>query len=97
MASLVMVGCVGGSTITPQLSLRVSQALEIARAWGLCTKNIKSFYENLQGLLTLHEYNADRIWNGDESGAQARRNEGGAVIAQKGARHVHSIVPDQRE
>ena len=80
----------------PELSLRVSQALETARARGLCAENIKSFYENLQSLLTLHQYSADRIWNCDESGAQAGRN-GGVVIARKGARRVHSIVPDQRE
>ena len=81
----------------PELTLRVSQALETARARGLCAANIQSFYENLQSLLTLHEYGADRIWNCDESGAQAGRNGGGVVIARKGARHVHSIVPDQRD
>ena len=81
----------------PELSLRVSQTLETARARGLCAENIKSFYDNLQSLLTLHQYSADRIWNCDESGAQAGRNGGGVVIARKGARHVHSIVPDQRE
>ena len=80
-----------------ELILRVSQALETARARGLCAQNVESFYENLQSLLTLHEYSVDRIWNCDESGAQVGRSGGGVVIAQKGARHVHSIVPDQRE
>lgn len=37
------------------------------------------------------------IWNCDESGAQAGRNGGAIVIARKGARRVHSIVPNQRE
>lgn len=81
----------------PELTLRVSQALETARARGLCAENVESFYKNLQTLLTLHEYSADRIWNCDESGAQAGRSGGGVVIARKGARHVHSLVPDQRE
>ena len=60
-----------------ELTLQVSQALETARARGLCAENIHSFYENLQSLMTLHEYGADRIWNCDESGAQAGRNGGG--------------------
>lgn len=64
----------------PELTLRVSQALETARARGLCAENIQSFYENLQSLLTLHEYGADMIWNCDESGAQDGRNSGGVVI-----------------
>lgn len=81
----------------PELTLRVSQALETARAKGLCAENIKSFYDNLGSLFTLHSYTPDRIWNCDESGAQAGRSGGGVVIARKGARHVHSIVPDQRE
>jgi hypothetical protein len=81
----------------PELTLRVSQALETARAKGLCAENIKSFYDNLESLCTLHSYTPDRIWNCDESGAQAGRSGGGVVIARRGARHVHSIVPDQRE
>ena len=81
----------------PELTLRVSQALETARARGLCAQNVESFYKNLQSLLTLHEYSADRIWNCNESGAQAGRSSGGVVIARKGARHVHSIMLDQRE
>ena len=81
----------------PELTLRVAQALETARARGLCAANIKSFYDNLESLCTLHNYSPDQIWNCDESGAQAGRNGGGVVIARRGARHVHSIVPDQRE
>jgi hypothetical protein len=45
----------------------------------------------------MHNYSPDRIWNCDESGAQARKNGGGIVIARTGARRVHSIVPDHRE
>jgi hypothetical protein len=55
----------------PELTLRVSQALEIARARGLCKDNVKSFYDNLQN------YSPDRIWNYDELGAQAGKNGGG--------------------
>ncbi len=72
------------------LTLRVSQALESARARGLCEENVRSFYENLQHLYSLHQYSLDRIWNCDQSGAQAGRNGGAIVIARRG--HVVFIV-----
>jgi hypothetical protein len=60
--------------------------LETARAKGLCKDNIKSFYDNLETLYSLHKYSPDRIWNCDESGTQAGKNGGGIVIARTGAR-----------
>jgi hypothetical protein len=80
----------------PELTLHASQVLETARARGLFEDNVKSFYDNLQTLYSMHNYSPDRIWNCDESGAQARKNRGGVVIARTGAHRVHSIVPDQR-
>jgi hypothetical protein len=79
----------------PELTLRVSQALEIARARSLCRDNVKIFYDNLETLYNLHQYTPDRIWNYDESGAQAGKNGGRVVIARTGACRVHSIVPKQ--
>ena len=81
----------------PELTLRVSQALEASRAKGLCKDNVQSFYDNLDHLYTLHKYPPERVWNCDESGVQAGRNGGGIVIARKGSRCVQSLVPDQRE
>ena len=81
----------------PKLSVRTSQALEVARAKGLCELNVRSFYHNLEALCNMNEYTHDRIWNCDETGAQAGKNGGGVIIARTGARHVHSIVLDQRE
>jgi hypothetical protein len=40
----------------PELLLRPSQALEVARASGLCEENVKSFYDNLKDLLMLQKY-----------------------------------------
>jgi hypothetical protein len=77
------------------LTLRESQALETARAKGLCEENVRSFYENLHSLYSAHNYTPDRIWNCDESGVQAGKN--GRGLVQTGTRRVHSIVPDQRE
>jgi hypothetical protein len=45
----------------------------------------------------MHNYSLDCIWNCDEFGVQARKNEGVVVIARTRAWLVHSIVPDQRE
>jgi hypothetical protein len=81
----------------PELSMRTSQALEVARARGMCELNVRSFYNNLEALYATNKYSPDRIWNCDESGAQAGKNGGGVIIARTGARRVHSIVPDQRE
>jgi hypothetical protein len=81
----------------PDLSFRKSQALETERARGLCKESIQSLYSNLELLYGNHHYEAHQIWNADESGAQAGRNEGGMVVAKIGSRNVHSIIPDQRE
>jgi hypothetical protein len=68
----------------PELTLQVSQALEIARARGLCKDNIKSFCDNLRALYDQHNYTPDRIWNCDESGAQAGKNGGGGCDCKDG-------------
>ena len=81
----------------PELSVRTSQALEVARAKGLCELNVRNFYNNLEALCAMNEYSLDRIWNCDEIGAQAGNNAGGVIIARTGARRIHSIVRDQRE
>jgi hypothetical protein len=43
------------------------------------------------------DYEPSHIWNCDESGAQAGRNGGGRVLAKRGVRSVHSIIPKERE
>ena len=80
-----------------QLSLRTMQGLEQARAYHLCEQNVRSFYVNLEEVYKAHSYTPDRIWNCDESGANASRSGNGLVIARKGCRNVHAIVPDERE
>ena len=60
----------------PELTLRVSQALEIAQARGLCKENVKSFYDNFQMLYNLHKYSLDRFWNCNKARAQAGKNRG---------------------
>ena len=79
----------------PELSLRTAQALDTARAKGLCKENVASFYDYLEKLYSMHGYSPDRVWNCDESGLQAGKNGGGLVIAKTEARRVRSLVPDQ--
>lgn len=81
----------------PDIVLRHSQGLDKSRARGLCKENVQSFYSNLSKLYDMHAYPPSRVWNCDESGCQAGRNGGCLVLARKGARSVHSIIPDQRE
>lgn len=81
----------------PNLSLRQSQGLEIARAKDLCAENIKSFYSNLSNLSDKEKYPPNRIWNCDETSTQAGRSGGGLVWAKKGTRSVHNLMPNERE
>jgi hypothetical protein len=59
---------------------------------------VQSFYENLNELYTLHMCPPEHsLWNCDETGTQVGRTSGGIVFACRDARHVYTIVPDQRE
>ena len=79
------------------LTLRHSKGLEFSRAKGLCPENVRSFYSNLEQLYSKENYLAERIWNSDETSAQAGRNGGGRVWAKKGSRFVHRVLPNERE
>jgi hypothetical protein len=80
----------------PNITLRSSQGLEIARARGLCPANVATLYGNLASLYAEHSYAPDHIWNSDETGAHAGRSGGGRVFARRGASNVHSIIPNER-
>jgi hypothetical protein len=58
---------------------------------------VQSFYDNLNELYTLHTYPLESICSCDEIGIQAGRTSRGIIIARRGARRVHTIVPEQRE
>jgi hypothetical protein len=82
----------------PQLILRSAQGLEVNRARNLCLENVQSFYHNLESLYTKHNYDANHVWNCDESGAQTGRNGGGTLVfARRGSKSVYNIIPDERE
>lgn len=52
---------------------------------------------NLQEVYKTNKYTPDKIWNGDESGANGSRSGNGLIIARKGCRNVHAIVLEERE
>ena len=81
----------------PQLVLRIPQALDVNRAKGLCPPMVAKFYENLQNIYMEQEFQPTYIWNVDESGANTSRNGVGKVLAAKGSRNVHTIIPNERE
>jgi len=80
-----------------ELSMRKPQDLELKRAQNLCAKSVGSFYDNLQKFYNSHNYEANHIWNCDESGVQAGKVGGGYVIAKKGSKEVHKVILDLRE
>ena len=81
----------------PEISLRMSQELAVARALSLCPETVASFYANLEYLYSTYNYLESHIWNCDESGVQAGRSGGATVLAKRGSRFVHSIEPNERE
>jgi hypothetical protein len=74
----------------------VAQRLEVTRARGLSNENVTSFYDNLEKLYKLHDYELSHIWNCDELGVQARRGEQGKILAKKGFHNVHTITPKEQ-
>ena len=81
----------------PDLVLRVPKGLDLNRARALCPQNVERFYQNLKDLCDQYHYEPHQIWNYDEIGAQANKNDQRVVIARKGTRSVHTIVPNERQ
>ena len=77
--------------------LRFSQPLDLNRARALCPQSVEQFYHNLESLYQQHNYETLQVWNCDESGAQANKTEEGVVLALRGTRSVHTIVPNERQ
>ena len=62
-------------------------------ARAFCLQNVARFYQNLANLYAQYSYESSQIWNYDESGAKANKNGKRAVLARKGTRAMHTIVP----
>ena len=44
-----------------------------------------------------HKYVPDHIWNSDESRAQAGKSRNGTVFVHRGAKNIHTIIPNEWE
>lgn len=60
----------------------------VLRTWQLYTITSRRCIDGFK-------YPPSQIWNADESGAQAGRNDGALVLASRGVRQVHIITPDE--
>ena len=82
----------------PELMLRSAQGLEEGRARALTPSNFASFYKNLEEGYDRHKYHVAYSWNAEESGAQAGKNGGEALVfARRGTRSMHTTMPISRE
>ena len=54
-------------------------------------------YHNLCSLYEEHHYPPSHIWNCDETEAQAGCNGGSRVFAKRGAKNVHTMIPNEHE
>ena len=48
-------------------------------------------------MYTKYSYQPHKIWNLNEFGAHANKNRLGKVMARKGAKKIHAMVPNERE
>jgi hypothetical protein len=95
MESQIGVGC-NGSRNAPRLSFCVAQGPKIRHAKGLCLNNVATFYYNLQHASNLHNYDASKIWNCDEFGAQVDHSGGALVLTKARSKSMHSITPKKK-
>jgi hypothetical protein len=75
----------------------VAQGLEVTRARGLSNENVTNFYDNLEKLYKLHNYDSSHIWNCDELGVQVGKGGQRKILAKKGYDNVHTITQKERK
>lgn len=80
-----------------ELSIRKSQGLSLARSEGMNREEANHFFDLLREVYTQNNMfnRPGNIFNMDETGFQIN-NEGGAVIASKGAKSVHVLTSNER-
>lgn len=81
----------------PELSVRQSEGLSLARAKGMCREEVGSFFDLLQETLEKNDLmdKPSCIWNMDESGIQLN-NKPGKVLASKGSKDVHVLTSAEK-
>jgi hypothetical protein len=96
MESQIGVGLQWFKKCTPDLSFCVAQGPKIRHAKRLCLNNVATFYYNLQHAYDLHNYDASKIWNCNEFGAQVDHNGGALVLTKARSKSMHSITTNKK-
>ena len=81
----------------PDLSLRQSKGLSVARGQGLSREEVQGFYDLLQKIMTEHQLfdKPGNIFNIDESGIQII-NKPDKVVTAKGSKNVFSLTSGEK-
>lgn len=81
----------------PDLSVRQSEGLSLARAQGMNRVDVAAFFALLERTLTENDLlnKPSKIFNMDESGLKLN-NEPGEVITRKGSKDVHILTAKER-
>ncbi|XP_063230419.1 uncharacterized protein LOC134535276 [Bacillus rossius redtenbacheri] len=81
----------------PDISLRQSQGLSVARAHGLCREEVDEYFALLEEITITHSLfdKPGNIFNVDESGIQLI-NKPGKVLAAKGSKDVFSLTSGEK-